>query len=109
MGFGHVITTNYATDATMMTPRCPADSTARQWVRHRAAIRIQVAVGRDVLGEAQCHADRGGTESVVEPGLGLQQPGDQRSDEGTEIDTEVKQGDATVAARIALFLKGAQQ
>ena len=72
-------------------------------------MRTQVAAERHVLGEAQCHADRGGTESVVEPGAGLQQPGNQRSNEGTEIDTEVKQGEATVAARIALFIKGAQQ
>jgi len=69
-------------------------------------MRTQVAAERHVLGEAQCHADRGGTESVVEPGAGLQQPGDH---EGTENDTEVKQGEATVAARIALFIKGAQQ
>jgi hypothetical protein len=72
-------------------------------------MRSQVAPEHYVLGEAQCHADGGGTESVVEPGAGLQQPGDQRSDEGTEIDTEIKQGETTVAARITLLVKGTQQ
>ena len=86
----------------------PANSAVRQWVRQCPARRTQVAPERDVLGEAQCHADRSGTESVVKPGAGLQQAGDQWADEGNEIDTEIKQGETTVAARIALPIKGAQ-
>jgi len=36
----------------------------------------------------------------VESGAGLQQAGDQWADEGTEIDTEIKEGEASVAARV---------
>ena len=62
----------------------------------------------DVLGKAQCHADCRGTEAIVESGVGLQQAGDQWADE-CEVYAEIKQGEATVAAGIALLVQGAQQ
>ena len=78
-------------------------------VWHSAAVRAQVSPERDVLGKTQCHADCRGTEAIVESGVSLQQAGDQWADEGAEVDAEIKQGEATVAAGIALLVQGAQQ
>jgi hypothetical protein len=71
-------------------------------------MRTQIASERHVLGEAQRHADHSGTEAVVESGAGLQQTGDQRPDEGADTDPEIEQREATVAARIALLVQGAE-
>jgi hypothetical protein len=62
---------------------------ARQRVGHVAADVAEVAPADRVLGEAQRHADGGRGEAVVEAGLLLQQAGEQRPEQGADVDAEV--------------------
>ena len=78
-------------------------------MRDGAAVLAQVAPERDVPRQPQCHTDGGGPEPVVEAEVSLQQAGDQRTDERAEVDAEVEQREAAVAARIALGVEGSQQ
>jgi hypothetical protein len=132
------ITTKYATEAAMMTPVVTCDrldsltnpvtkattmtatTTTTNPATHPIALcgnwlgTVRPCAPRfrrnaDVLGKTQCHADCRGTEAEVESGVSLQQAGDQWADEGTEVDAEIKQGEATVAAGIALLVQGSQQ
>src|SRR5258705_2294908 len=80
--------TTITTTAAAITPI--ANRAARQRIWHRAAMGAQAAPERDVLHQSQRHADRRSAEAVVESGVGLQQAGDQRADEGTESDAEIE-------------------
>jgi hypothetical protein len=53
------------------------------------AMGSEVAPEHHIRREAKCHTHRGRTESVVESDASLQQPGDQRTNEGAEVDTKV--------------------
>ena len=87
----------------------PTDRTARQRVRHRAAVGPQVAPEHHILREPQRHADRRRAETVVESDACLQQARDQRPDEGAKVDTKVEERETAIASRIALVVQGAQQ
>ena len=76
--------------------------TSRPWV-------AEIAPEHHVLGQAERHADRRGAEAVVEPDAGLQQAGDQRADEGAEVDAEIEQREAAVGAGVALLVERAEQ
>ena len=76
---------------------------------HAATVGTEVASEHHVLAQPQGHADRGRTEAVVEAHVGLQQSGDQRAGKGTDVDSQVEQGEAAVAARVAMVIQRAQQ
>jgi hypothetical protein len=69
----------------------------------------QIAPEDDVLRQSERHADGGRTETVVEPEPGLEQAGDQWTDEGTQVDPEVEQREPAVGAWISLLVKRAEQ
>src|SRR3954471_19095653 len=117
------ITTKYAADATTMTPvvTCERfDSLTKPLTKAAAMITtittatpgaqpialrgkgfgtLRPCVPRfrrnaTYLRQPKRHADCGCPEAVVEPGPGLQQAGDQGTDEGAEIDAEVEEGES---------------
>ena len=87
----------------------PTDCAAGQRVRDGAPVVAEIAPEDDVLREAQRHPDGCGAEPPVEADAGLQQAGDQRSDERAEVDAQVEKGEAAVATRVVLVVQRAEQ
>ena len=87
---------------------------------HHAAVRRQrvgdvvgllreVLAGEGVLRQADRHAECRGGEAPVEAGLLLQQPGQQRAEQGADVDAHVEQREARIAARVVLVVERADQ
>jgi hypothetical protein len=69
----------------------------------------QVAAEEHVLRQPEGHPDRGRPETDVEADARLQQPGDQWTEEGAEIDTEIEQREPAVGPRIPLLVQRSEQ
>jgi hypothetical protein len=70
--------------------RVQCNAIVRQRIRYLAATRAEISPKHHVLAEVECHADGGRTEPVAEAGVGLQQSGDQRAEEPTQVDAKVE-------------------
>ncbi len=72
----------------------------RQWVGHLVRAVRQTFAPEAVLHQPEGHPDGRESEAPVEAELGLQEPGEQRTDQGTQGDAEVEQREAGVPARV---------
>ena len=69
----------------------------------------QVLATEGVLHQAERHADRGEAEAEVEAPLLLQQAGEQRTEQGAEVDAHVEDREAGVAALVVLVVERADE
>ena len=62
-----------------------------------------------VAPQAECHADGGGAEAVMEADVFLQEAGDERAEETTDVDGDVENGKTGIAqwAQLFVFIKRA--
>ena len=83
--------------------------TPRRGQRMRDLVRRggQAFASERVLGEPDGHSDRGEREPPVEAERGLQEAGEERAEEGAEVDAEVEDRETGVASRILLRVERA--
>lgn len=83
----------------------PQPEIGRERIRWCLAYVAELLAVDRVLRETEEHSDRSQTETPMEAVPGLHEAGEQRSDEGTEIDTHVEERESGVAAVVVLLVQ----